>query len=1223
MSSETVRPARRWPFIAGGAAASLVVLYFFLTSSMFLKSFVLPKVSDAIGATIAVDDVSLHPFSGLELTKLRVTPTGAASLATIDRVRVQYSLTAIVGGTIDVSEVLLENPVITLEQRADGSMNLPKPSGQPTAAAAPSTTPSKPILLKVRNVAIKDGSFRLTTIVPQGGKQTIEVTGINVSADQLANGSTTQLGLGASLAVLLPDGASLKGKIGGKYDIALTPELLPQTVAGSLRADILSATGSLKEASGFSAGLTIDGTATELRQLKLAFEQGGQSFGSVSLSGPFDLAKQEAQIRYHIAGIDRRVLKVAAPMLPYDLGRTAISADGRVDLLQHGKVVASQGRITIADLSLMTPAGDKTPELQIVTEYRTTVNQAEQSAKLETLGLTVTQSGRALINGGLDQPMSLSWAKAGQGVPDSTFKLSINRLETTDWKALAGTNLPSATVSAQLTVRATRDGKDLQATLQTALDNVVLVVGAKTIRGLQLKLATDATLAEFKDLNVKALDLNLQHSGRDLVTLKASAGHNTDQKNSRAEFNGEFQIPALLETFPIDTASFSAGTLRINGKIDAKPGVTNLATDLVLAGLTGHFGELKLQDYQSAISLLADLSGNTLNLQKLQLTAQSGPGLGGMLEASGRYDLAQKIGDFAFKTIDFNERAIGPFVAAALAPKNLVSVSLDVNGKVSLLKGGDISLQTDLGVSRLVVNDPTGSVPNTPFAIGVTLDVAQRGSAIDLKNLRLDLGKTALAPNQLVLKGSVDLATNAAPSSLSIQSDGLDLTSLYNLLAGPAKTNATPAPAAAVSKPAAASAEPGEPAPITLPLRQLAVDVNIAKVLLREIEITDWKTRLSLKDSVIAIDPLSLKLNGAPITAKVTANVGVPGYRYDTQLRIDRLSLEPFINSFTPERKGQIHGTLLVNANIRGAGVTGASLSSNLNGGFAVTATNLNLKLGDAKTPLIRTIINVVTALPKLIQNPTAQVGAWLGQLTGGTQAKTGSWVDDLEAEPLDVIDLSTDIGNGAVSLKTARIQSAALRIDARGGLRFAPVLTNSPINIPVTIALSRKISEKAMLVDASTPTNAAYAPLPEFLIVKGTVGNPSPSIDKLALASMGAKTLGRAAAGLGGNLGGKVAGAAGVLGSLLGTPPAASPATATATATNAPAPATKSSPSPATATNAPVLKVNPPPVATANVPAPKVNPLLNTNTINALIPTNSAAKAIEGLLRGFGKPKN
>jgi hypothetical protein len=239
--------------------------------------------------------------------------------------------------------------------------------------------------------------------------------------------------------------------------------------------------------------------------------------------------------------------------------------------------------------------------------------------------------------------------------------------------------------------------------------------------------------------------------------------------------------------------------------------------------------------------------------------------------------------------------------------------------------------------------------------------------------------------------------------------------------------------------------------------------------------------------------------------------------------------------------------------------------------------------LADTKTPLIRTIINVVTALPKLIQNPGAQVGSWLGQLTGGAQAKTGSWVDDLEAEPLDVIDLSADIGNGAVSLKTARVQSAALRIDARGGLRFAPVLTNSPINIPVTIALSRKIAEKAVLLDASTPADAAYAPLPEFLTVKGTLGNPSPSVDKLALAAMGAKTLGRAAAGLGGNLGGKVAGAAGILGNFLGTPPATS----------------------------------------TNAPATKGNPLLNTNTVNALIPTNSPAKAIEGLLRGFGKPKN
>ena len=130
-----------------------------------------------------------------------------------------------------------------------------------------------------------------------------------------------------------------------------------------------------------------------------------------------------------------------------------------------------------------------------------------------------------------------------------------------------------------------------------------------------------------------------------------------------------------------------------------------------------------------------------------------------------------------------------------------------MNGKASLLAGGDLSLQTDLGVSKLVVEDPSGSVPNTPFAVGLNLDVARRASVIDLKNLRLDLGKTALANNQLVIKGSVDLATNAPASAsknaLSIQSDGLDLTPLYNLLAGSTNTNA-PAVAPVPDTPVAA-----------------------------------------------------------------------------------------------------------------------------------------------------------------------------------------------------------------------------------------------------------------------------------------------------------------------------------------------------------------------------------------------------------------------------------
>lgn len=1209
MPTESARTPRRLPLIAGGLVASLLALYFVLTSSAFLKAVVLPKVSDAVGAVITADDISLSPLSGIELTRLKVAPTGASPLAAIEKVRVRYDLRAILGGTIDVSEVTIENPVLSLEQQADGSMNLPKPSGKAPEATPQPATASQPPQLRIRNVSVKNGSFRMVSTVAGGGRQQIELGGLRLAVDQVINGSPTRVDLEAQVAVSLPDGATLQGRLSGKPSVTLGADLMPQAIASDLRAEITAASGSLQEARGFSAALSIDSSATELRQLKVAFEQAGQPFGSVTLSGPFDAAKREARIAYQIAGIDRRVLKIAAPTLPFDLGRTSLRADGRIELQQRGQVVISEGRLAVSDLSLGAPNGRKTPELQVSADYQVGVQQAEQSARVQTLALNITQAGRPLVTGTLDQPMTLSWAKSAKSLPDSTFRLAVRRLQTADWVAVAGTNLPPAVVSADLMLKATRDGRDLQATLQTLLDEVSLAVGARQVRDLQLRLQTDATLTEFKDLQVRSLEVDLRGSGRELLRLKGSAAHQVERGESRAEFDGSAELPALLATFPVEGLRVSSGTLRVSGKADAKPGATNLTTDLVLGGVSGSLGQTALQDQTASIGLAARVAGNVLDLQKLQVAMKTGASGGGHLDASGRYDLVQGTGEFGFQTTDLNERSIGPFVAAALGPKRLVSVSLDAKGKATLLPKGDLALQTDLAVGRLVVDDPSGTVPATPLAVALNLDVARKASVIDLKTLRLDLGKTALANNQLVIQGSLDLGTNSpAPTAnrLSIRSDGLDLTPLYNLLAGGPKTNeatvrTAPPP---VAKPTPAEAPEGaEPAPVVLPIRQLAVELDIAKVLLREIQVADWKTRLNLKGSEIAIDPLSLNVNQAPITGKVTADLGVAGYRYDTRLRIDRLPLEPFVATFLPERKGQIHGTLLAQADLRGAGITGASLASNLAGGLTFTATNLNLKLADTRTPLIRAVINVVTALPRLIQNPGAQLGSFINQLAGGNAggAKTGSWVDDLEAQPLDVIDLAADVGNGGVALKRARVQSIALRIDARGGLRFAPVLSNSPVNIPVSIALSRKIAEKAVLLDASTPADAVYAPLPDFLTIRGTLGNPSAATDKLALTALGAKTIGRAAAGLGSNLGGKVAGAAGVLGTLLGAPPA------TQAPTNAPATGARTNAAPAGKTNT----VAPP------SPGGAVNPL------NQLLSTNAPAKAIEGLLRGFGKPKN
>ena len=66
-----------------------------------------------------------------------------------------------------------------------------------------------------------------------------------------------------------------------------------------------------------------------------------------------------------------------------------------------------------------------------------------------------------------------------------------------------------------------------------------------------------------------------------------------------------------------------------------------------------------------------------------------------------------------------------------------------------------------------------------------------------------------------------------------------------------------------------------------------------------------------------------------------------------------------------------------------------------------------------------------------------------------------------------------------------------AFRAEAAGAVTLAEVLTNSAIQIPVAVLLNRSAAQRIDLVPANTPSNAAYARLPDFLTMKGTLGNP------------------------------------------------------------------------------------------------------------------------------------
>ena len=272
--------------------------------------------------------------------------------------------------------------------------------------------------------------------------------------------------------------------------------------------------------------------------------------------------------------------------------------------------------------------------------------------------------------------------------------------------------------------------------------------------------------------------------------------------------------------------------------------------------------------------------------------------------------------------------------------------------------------------------------------------------------------------------------SNAWTGNVKLTSDGLDVTPYYDLFVGNKPKPATDKPAAPPQIPQETKPE-SEPPAMTLPFTQFTGDLNIAKFFLREIAISNWVTKTTIDNGKVNVNPFSLTLNGASVTFTALANVAVAGYQYDVSAKLDRVPLEPIVNTFAPDKRGQMKGDLITSAQIKGAGITGPSLQKNLSGNVLFSLTNGNVQ---------------VTQIPRIqmLLKPLALVLR----------------VPELANSPLNWIDARIGVAAGTVTLTNSTAESSLFRAGTAGTITLAQVLTNSTLNkLPVNLELRRSVA--------------------------------------------------------------------------------------------------------------------------------------------------------------------
>jgi AsmA family len=773
-------------------------------------------------------------------------------------------------------------------------------------------------------------------------------------------------------------------------------------------------------------------------------------------------------------------------------------------LTKSGAVIAATGRFN-ADKFQVTRAGQTTPMLDFHADYAVTVDTLAKTALLRALTLTGTQNGRALLAAHLSQPMNLAWGSGAGGVGDSALALDVTNLNLADWQPFLGGTVSSGEVNLTMKLLSQQAGQQLGFDVNSQINDLVARVGSNQTFEASVNLQAQGQGTDFKQFDLGKYTLQIIRQDQPLLTASGSGTYNLADASADAQVALQSSLPGLCNAFPQPGVSFSSGTVELKGRVTQKQNVQTVTGQLMLAELNGQIGQNQFHGFGSTMNVDVDRTPEQIQIRKLAgALAQDGKA-GGNFDVAGSFDPAHQSVQLTASLSGFNQDGLRPFLEPLLAGKQLVSVAVGGNASVQYDPNHSSTIQADLQVTNLVVKDPKGQFPATPLAAGLKIDTALQKQSAAIRQVQIALTPTARAQNQIQLQGQVDFSQpKAIQGNLKLSSDSLDVTRYYDLFAG--GTNGARAPASSAPAPAApAGAGNQEPPPVTLPLQNFTLAADIGRLYLREVAITNFQTTVKVDTNRVTIKPCQFVLNGAPVNTAADVDLSVPGYIYDFAFDAGQIPFAPLVNSFVPTRRGELGGTLTTHVQVRGAGITGANLQKNLAGQFRIGATNLNLSVINVHSSILKSLINVVATIPELVRSPEGAVATLLGSVTG----QSGGLMGELQRSPINVIAVRGQAAAGRIDLQQATVQSDAFVANAPGDILLAPVLTNSVINIPVGISLNQSIARQLNLTSGNASATAAYAPLPQFLTMTGTLGDPKAQIKKSALAGLAIKSIG------------------------------------------------------------------------------------------------------------------
>ena len=562
------RKPGRWRRRLVWGVAMLAVLFtvgwMTLTSNWFLRAALLPKVNQALNATVRFENAKWTLGSQLRLEGVTLHATGERPLLKAARVEVDYQWRDLFAGRMEFRKIACEEPELFLHIDRNG-----KPNYAPLLDRPRSDSENKPI--RIENFSVTNARVEYRRDHQSGSTETAHFSGIHIVSSEIAAGQPGQISVqgraGYSLKPLQQSGQGLAGEFHLKFTHQLDEQLLPTRVESEGYLQVALATGQFAFASGLKANLHAEATADELRRFALNFTHAGNALGRLDANGTLQPAAGGADITVALHRVDQRVLNFIGRPVGLDFNSTVLNSTNRVRVLDFGKSLEVHGAMRAQPLHLST-VKIAAPSLEIGTaKYAFKIDTTAHTALLDMLDVRATHEGRPLLVGKLDQSMQFDWSTRGAPVGESFFTLTTENINLADWQPWLGEYAVEGHVSAGLRIHFQEAGRRIG--FAVAAKGIGLRLKEADLRTLPASVRANGELQNFGQLTLAQYSLDL---GRTNASVFNATGHNVQCNLREQTLSGHTTIRADLSRihpWVSQPPKVLSGTLDFNGTVTA------------------------------------------------------------------------------------------------------------------------------------------------------------------------------------------------------------------------------------------------------------------------------------------------------------------------------------------------------------------------------------------------------------------------------------------------------------------------------------------------------------------------------------------------------------------------------------------------------------------------------------------------------------------------------